>query len=69
MTTEAKKLEAWMKKNNKTEVDVASLTRVNPRTVTRFLNTGKANRNNIARFMDLANSSPAIGWHPNKAVG
>ena len=52
------RLQAWMAKHEKNAVDVASITKVDPRTVKRFLDGGGARRVVIAAFEDLVKSAP-----------
>jgi len=49
-----------MAKYEKTAVDVASIKRVDPKTVKRFLDGGNARRIVLAAFEDLVKTAPPV---------
>lgn len=63
------RLGAWMAKYEKTAVDVASITKVDPKTVKRFLDGGNARRVVIAAFEDLVKAAPASQPRTQAATG
>ena len=53
------KLRAWMAKYEKSAVDVASIKKVDPKTVKRFLDGGNARPVVLAAFEDLVKTVPS----------
>ncbi len=62
------KLKAWMEKHGKTVVDVASLTKIHPNTVNRYLRGEAVHRSTEAALERLVREVPGKGEGPPEAA-